>query len=44
MIVELEFLHMSKTRVYEKERVYDNFGGPILDVGKLYTLKAMHIR
>ncbi|PFB77374.1 hypothetical protein CN273_27025 [Bacillus thuringiensis] len=44
MIVEFEFLDMSKTRVYEKERLYDNFGGPILDVGKLYTLKAMHIR
>ncbi|WP_144505454.1 hypothetical protein [Bacillus mycoides] len=32
MKVELEFLDMSKTRVHEKERIYDNFSAPIPNV------------
>ncbi|MEE3957851.1 hypothetical protein ACFVXR_17420 [Bacillus thuringiensis] len=40
MIVELEFLDMTKTRVHEKERIYDNFGGPIPNVGELVYVEG----
>ncbi|OXB98925.1 MULTISPECIES: hypothetical protein [Bacillus] len=33
MIVELEFLDMSKTRVHEKTKIYENFSAPIPNVG-----------
>ncbi|ASN71410.1 MULTISPECIES: hypothetical protein [Bacillus cereus group] len=40
MVVELEFLDNMKTRIHEKSKVYENFGGPIPNVEETVCIEG----